>query len=1298
MNTPGSGSQPHGIVHRFERVGRYAWIPVAGLFALVALLYTVPFGETLEVEWLLTVLNLLFHTLLSFLSAILLAGGFLMTGSAAVLLLGMGMLTFSLAGFFASLPLPGGHFASEFTVQVIGTLAMAGQTVVAAVLLQTTSRRKKLSPWRRLLVGYGIVLVGMGLVYWVELLSLMPQFFVEEVGLTRLGQGVLILAIIALAIAAILMLVAAHRRSCGALGWYGLGLCLVAIDLWAGLATDGAGGLVACVGRTAQYLGNVYVLTAAFLVTAGAGNWSVPIAVLQEAYRRSGDLLESSPNAVLIETGGTCAFANPAAARLLGVPSPGALIGTNVIELIHPRYRPLMREYIGVTSANGRSMPLQEIAVVRKDGRPVEVEIVAVATEYEGRPAAQLVMRDISRLRRSEDELRTATSLIEGITKGTEDLIAAEDKEFRYTYFNDAYRREFRKLWGRDPQIGMSMVEAMAPWPEEQRKARELWRRALDGESFQTTTEFGPSEQETHVYDLRFNPVLDGDGNRIGAAHILRDITSSVRTQQALRESEVRYRNLADSMPLLIWTADPDGTVDYYNERWKEYAGIAPDEDGRWSRRMVLHSEDRDAGVAAWTEAVRTGTVYEAEQRVRMRDGSYRWHFTRGVPVRDESGAVRKWYGSSTDIHTLKTVEEELRGNEAHYRRALEDSGLIAARVDADLRYEWIHNPHPDFDAATVIGRRDDELMPADEAAALMALKREVLETGRGIQRELVFSGPEGMRWHAIRGEPLFDSSGNVVGLTTAALDMTNRKRAEQALRESEERFRTLADNISQFAWMADETGRIFWYNRRWFEFTGTTLDEMQGWGWTKVHHPQHVERVVEKIGGCFQSGEAWEDIFPLRGKDGEYRWFLSRAIPLHDGSGKVAGWFGTNTDITELREFEERLDRAREKAEAADRAKSEFLAHMSHEIRTPIGGIIGMIDLLSSRIRDAEQQDHIRLLKEAAGSLLEIINSILDLSQIEAEHVPIEPVEWEARPAVESTLVPFSYAAARKNIDLSLKIADEVPECVWCDKGKIEQIVRNLVSNAVKYTEQGCVVVSVEWDTRQSDRSRLRFRVSDTGIGIPEDRLDAIFDSFVRLRRSVTERNAEGTGLGLTISKRLADLLGATLTVESVLGKGSTFTFTVDAEPRDRPHGRTHDSGDPSLESLPPLRILLVEDNRINQLFLSMVLSEAGHEVAVSGDGRDALDVLQRRSGEGFDVVLMDVQMPVMDGLEATKQIRALPDHGADLPVIALTAFAMAGDEQRFREAGMNGYVTKPVDTEELARVIRHVANVRPA
>ncbi|GAB4467312.1 MAG: hypothetical protein OHK0029_39180 [Armatimonadaceae bacterium] len=392
------------------------------------------------------------------------------------------------------------------------------------------------------------------------------------------------------------------------------------------------------------------------------------------------------------------------------------------------------------------------------------------------------------------------------------------------------------------------------------------------------------------------------------------------RAEKALRESERQYRLLANAMPQLVWTANPDGTVDYYNERVTEFQGISRTPEGNWTWNPVLHKDDVERTMHTWTTAVRTGQLYECEHRVCMANGVFRWHLSRGVPMRDDAGNIVKWFGTATDINAQKLAEQSLAENEAMLQLAGEagkigafDWDIVNDRILYSDQYlkiygishfeggmkDWIRFVHPD----------DRERMETLIARKIAAREREVAGDFRIIR-------PDGQQcWIEVRANHLYDESGNPIRAFGVNVDITERKMAEEWLRKSEEqlrdseaRFRTLADNIAQFAWMADASGWLFWYNQRWFDYTGTTLEEMQGWGWRKVHHPDHVDRVVNRFAQKVKAGEVWEDTFPLRAADGTYRWFLSRAMPIRDNNGHVVRWFGTNTDITELRQTQEAL------------------------------------------------------------------------------------------------------------------------------------------------------------------------------------------------------------------------------------------------------------------------------------------------------------------------------------------------------------------------------------------------------
>ncbi|NJO52301.1 MAG: PAS domain S-box protein, partial [Leptolyngbyaceae cyanobacterium RM2_2_4] len=417
---------------------------------------------------------------------------------------------------------------------------------------------------------------------------------------------------------------------------------------------------------------------------------------------------------------------------------------------------------------------------------------------------------------------------------------------------------------------------------------------------------------------------MDGTDEHIAFAV---DLTRQKQAQAALKDSQQRYRELAEAMPQMVWTADATGAVNYWNQRWYEYTGLSETESIGLAGANTVHPDDRDRTLEQWSQSTINGESFEIEYRIRRWDGVSHWFICRAIPTGDNQGNPTGWIGTITDIDHQKQLEQRLLNEITQHQRIEQDLraanqqivGILESitdayvAVDRDWRITYVNQMTAQINqiaAEDLIGKSHWDVWAASRGTVCEANYLRAMTEQIPVHFEYFYEPRQ--RWYEIHAYPSID------GLGIYYRDIHDRKQADQELSDSEERFRTLADHISQLVWMTDENGWIFWYNQRWFDYTGTTLEEMQGWGWQKVHHPDHVERVVERISRCFETGETWEDTFPLRGRDGQYRWFLSRAIPIRDQRGKILRWFGTNTDITELRQTETALQQTTERLNIA--------------------------------------------------------------------------------------------------------------------------------------------------------------------------------------------------------------------------------------------------------------------------------------------------------------------------------------------------------------------------------------------
>lgn len=518
---------------------------------------------------------------------------------------------------------------------------------------------------------------------------------------------------------------------------------------------------------------------------------------------------------------------------------------------------------------------------------------------------------------------------------------------------------------------------------------------------------------------------------------------------------------------------------------------------------------------------------------------------------------------------------------------------------------------------------------------------------------------------------------------------------ANEDLEKFENRFSTVVENANDIVFEVDATT----YNFSYVSSTCKTLlgyekDEVVGSSFKEFLHEEYVLTATQLLLESLQQGTIHDDVeYKVLHKDGTWRWHLTKGGPLRDTQGRIIGFVGISRDVTERKEIEEELLRAKNAADAATRAKSEFLANMSHEIRTPLNGVMGMLQLMQMTGLDQEQEEYADTAIESCKRLVRLLTDILDISRIEARMLSISYAPMDVAEVLSQTSGLFSPIAREGGVELRVLVDPGIPGRVFGDAARLQQVLSNLVGNALKFTHAGSVSVGAAGLSPLRDgQCRILFSVADTGIGIPDEKLGSLFQPFTQVSEGFT-RNYQGAGLGLSICKRLVDLMGGNISVVSESGVGTTVYFSL--------HFRIDELGTdavPVRDSLAPpalqgLRVLLAEDDRFSAVLAEKLLAKHGALVQVVEGGQQALDATR---GNAFDIILMDIQMPGMDGIEATHAIRDGKggSRAKGVPIIAMTAYAMGGDRDRFLAAGMDGYVSKPFEIDDLLRTIEHIVH----
>lgn len=847
-----------------------------------------------------------------------------------------------------------------------------------------------------------------------------------------------------------------------------------------------------------------------------------------------------------------------------------------------------------------------------------------------------------------------------------------------------------------DQILGMQWVDMVHP--EDRSRVTAEWAKSLKNGA-PVTVDFRISrggQMKYHWVRSEGVPHTDSSGKIEHYYGTWTDIHERILAEEARKKSEQRFEVMANSAPVLVWIAGTDQSRSWFNKPWLDFTGTDIESSSGNGWTQFIHSEDLKNYLEIYQRGFATRTPFELEYRLKFNDDSYRWISARGVPLFTESGEFDGFIGACLDIHEHKRLSEAVKTSEAHFRTLVDKSPAVmwitnkAAECtylshqwyeitgrtpEQDLGFGWVENCHPD-----------------DKEAAGHAFFSAIEARGKISIRYRLRQRDGSYRWAVDSGLPLRSGDGEFLGYIGTVIDIDDQVRSEEKFDDLHERFNRSVEATDLGVWYCDlPFDDLIWnkeVKKHFFmsEDARVTIDMFY-----EHIHPEDRERTQAAIQHSIESRSSYDILYRTIDPEDATKLNWIRAIGWtdYDRTGTPIRFDGITLNVTaerygqqELQRAKNDAEKAKHNAEVASEAKTRFLANMSHEIRTPLSAIVGFSDLLRSRMGDdADANGYIDRISRNSNQLSRLIDELLDLSKIEADKLEIEISAIDIDSVIEDVKSAMMLKANEKGVQLQFNWHTPKNARVFTDPVRLSQILINVVGNAVKFTELGTVTVDVS-----ARAGKLIVRVADTGIGLSVQQQSRIFEPFIQADPSVT-RKYGGTGLGLALAKRLSLLLGGDLLLEkSELGRGTTFLIEIATHVNDKffQQGNVYDERDQiGPETLKGKTILVVDDSPDNRLIVKLFLTGIGASVVEAQNGLEGCDLTLKHH---FDLVLMDIQMPIMDGYQAMQKLRSSE---YKTPVVALTAHAFKEEKERCMNAGFSSYITKPIHRMSLLKSV---------